>query len=439
MGQTPPLKDRAGTPGKGRWDELQGPARVLLYLLILLVLVEVYQRAEFILTRVFGVVLLFVFATIVALLLNPLVDSVEALGPFRGRRALSALAIYLLIFAALASVFALVVPVLATQATNFGTQLPVFLHQAQLQLDSMQAALVTHGLPRLKLPTDVGSGGNLFGSFLLIVTQTLNTVVNLLLITVISIYLLVQGRELIAAMRRLFPAQEHVFDFTLLAAGSTIASYVRGQLVMAGIMGVYTGVTMTLVGVHYGVVLGVVAFFLEFLPLIGAPVAMALAVIVALFQGPALAVFAAGLGLGGHAIEAYVVGPRVTGHATRLHPLAAMAALLIGAELGGILGALFAVPLAGIINVYLGAAYRSRNGEAAFALPPGNSAGPEHLPRLGEEISASAEEQGIVNDVHLDSPAQLPAKRQPAGSRAAKGPVPSRPRRAPKKAAEAPR
>jgi len=163
-------------------------------------------------------------------------------------------------------------------------------------------------------------------------------------------------------------------------------------------MGTYTGVAMTLIGVPYAVVLGILTFFLEFLPLIGAPIGMGLAVVIALvFKGPLVALLALVVALGGHAIEAYILGPRVTGSATRIHPLVAMAALLIGAELGGILGALFGVPIAALLNVFLGAFYRARRGEEALSASPSGKVHAEGLPRLSEEISESAEE-GPIQD-----------------------------------------
>jgi predicted PurR-regulated permease PerM len=64
-------------------------------------------------------------------------------------------------------------------------------------------------------------------------------------------------------------------------------------------------------------------------------------------------------------VESNILGPRITGHAVGLHPLAAMFALLAGLQLAGLLGALFAVPVAGILWVLLGAAYRN-----AVAEPP---------------------------------------------------------------------
>jgi predicted PurR-regulated permease PerM len=231
------------------------------------------------------------------------------------------------------------------------------------------------------------------GPVLGILSGTLGTLINLLLVIVISIYLLVQGRQLIASMRKLFPGREDVYDFTLLAVGTTFGQYARGQLIMSLVMGTYTGVAMTVIGVPYAVVLGILTFFLEFLPLIGAPIGMGLAVVIALvFKGPFVGLLALLAALGGHAIEAYILGPRVTGSATRIHPLVAMAALLIGAELGGILGALFGVPIAALLNVFLGAVYRSRRGEEALSASPSGEVHAEALPRLSEEISESTAE-----------------------------------------------
>src|ERR1700682_2635697 len=98
---------------------------------------------------------------------------------------------------------------------------------------------------------------------------------------------------LIASMRKLFAGREQVYDFILVAVGTTIGQYARGQLAMSLVMGTYTGIAMTIIGVPYAVVLGVLTFFLEFLPLIGAPIGMGLAVLIALaFKGPLVGLLA---------------------------------------------------------------------------------------------------------------------------------------------------
>jgi predicted PurR-regulated permease PerM len=379
------------------WRHLEQPVRILVYLLIALTVVMLYHQSEYLIVRVFDVLLLFLFAAIIALLLTPLVDRIEKIPVFNGRRIFAVLLVYVVIIGIIAGVLALVTPALIGQAK----QLPALEGRSIAFVRDLQDAIDNAGIPlKLSLPTQTsGISTAVLGSVLGILTGTVGTLINLLLVFVISIYLLVEGRQLIATMRKLFPEHHEVYDFTLVAVGTTFGQYARGQLIMSFVMGTYTAVAMTLVGVPYAVVLGILTFFLEFLPLIGAPVGMGLAVLIALiFKGPLVALIALGVALGGHAIEAYILGPRVTGSATRIHPLVAMAALLIGAELGGILGALFGVPVAALLNVFLGAFYRARRGaEAPLSAAPSGEVHAEALPRLSEEISETTEE-GPIED-----------------------------------------
>ena len=379
------------------WRHLERPVRILVYVLIALAVVMLYHQSEYLVVHMFNVLLLFVFAAIIALLLTPVIDRMEVLPIFKGRRVVAVILLYVIIIGLVAGVIALVTPALIGQAK----QLPALESRAIAFIKYLQDSIDSAGIPlQLSLPSATGGISTaVLGSVLGILTGTLGTLINILLVIVISIYLLVEGRQLIASMRKLFPGREEVYDFTLLAVGTTVGQYARGQLIMSFVMGTYTGVTMTLIGVPYAVVLGILTFFLEFLPLIGAPVGMGLAVLIALaFKGPVVGLLALIAALGGHAIEAYILGPRVTGSATRIHPLVAMAALLIGAELGGILGALFGVPVAALLNVFLGALYRARRGEdTPLSASPSGEVHAEALPRLSEEISEAAAE-GPIED-----------------------------------------
>ncbi len=373
------------------WRHLERPVRILVYVLIALALVMLYHQSEYLVVHLFNVFLLFVFAAIIALLLTPLIDRMEMLAVFKGRRVVAVLLLYVVIIGLIAGLIALVTPALIGQAK----QLPALESRALAFVRFLQDAIDSAGIP-LKLSLPTGAGGistAVLGSVLSILSGTLGTLINVLLVVVISIYLLVEGRQLIASMRKLFVRHEKVYDFTLLAVGTTFSQYARGQLLMSFVMGTYTGLAMTVIGVPYAVVLGILTFFLEFLPLIGAPIGMGLAVVIALvFKGPVVGLLALVAAVGGHAIEAYILGPRVMGSATRIHPLVAMAALLIGAELGGILGALFGVPVAGLLNVLLGAFYRAQRGEEApLSASPSGEVHAEALPRLSEEISEAGE------------------------------------------------
>jgi predicted PurR-regulated permease PerM len=379
------------------WRHLERPVRILVYLLIALTVVMLYHQSEYLVVHLFNVLLLFVFAAIIALLLTPVIDRMELLAIFKGRRVVAVLLLYVVIIGVIAGVIALVTPALIGQAK----QLPALESQAIAFVRSLQDAIDSAGIPlKLSLPSATGGISTaVLGSVLGLLSGTLGTLINVLLVVVISIYLLVEGRQLIASMRKLFVGHEDMYDFTLVAVGTTVGQYARGQLTMSFVMGTYTGLAMTVIGVPYAVVLGILTFFLEFLPLIGAPVGMGLAVIIALvFKGPFIGLLALVAALGGHAIEAYILGPRVTGSATRIHPLVAMAALLIGAELAGILGALFGVPIAALLNVFLGALYRARRGEEApLSASPSGEVHAEALPRLSEEIAEVAAE-GPIQD-----------------------------------------
>jgi len=378
------------------WHHLERPARILVYLLIALTLVMLYHQSEYLVVHLFNVLLLFVFAAIIALLLTPVIDWLETLPVIKGRRVFAVLLVYVVIIGLIALVIALVTPVLIGQAK----QLPDLESRALAFVRALQDAIDSAGIPlKLSLPSGTSAISTaVLGPVLGILSGTLGTLISILLVIVISIYFLVQGRQLIASMRKVFPGREEVYDFTLLAVGTTVGQYARGQLIMSFVMGTYTGLVMTLIGVPYAVVLGILTFFLEFLPLIGAPIGMGLAVLIALiFKGPFVGLLALVAAVGGHAIEAYILGPRVTGSATRIHPLVAMAALLIGAELGGILGALFGVPVAALLNVFLGALYRARRGEEALSASPSGEVHAEALPRLSEEIRETSEE-GPIED-----------------------------------------
>ena len=368
----------------------------MLFLLIAAVLVQIYHETEFIAGKVFDVLLLFVFAAIVALLLTPLVDRVQKVGILGGQRSLAVLVVNLSLLLVLAAFLSLIIPAIVSQATALGEQTPRMMAQLQGAAGSLESWLNSRGIPvHFAVPSDFnGVVAPVLGSAFGIASGVLGGIINLLLVAVIAVFLQIQGRDMIAALRQLFPRQQQFFDFTLVAAGSTLGRYVRGQVIFAAIVAAITAIALSVVGVQFALVIAVVTFFLELVPLAGAPIAMLVAVLIALTQGAVVTTETAVATLVIHGALAYTLGLKVVGDAARVHPLVAMLALVLGAQLGGVLGALFAIPIAGIVNVYLGAMYRARRGESAFALP--EQAEPTtlaDLPNLGEEIAHRAEEE----------------------------------------------
>ncbi len=134
----------------------------------------------------------------------------------------------------------------------------------------------------------------------------------------------------------------------------------RGQLILALLVGIAATVALLVLGVPYALFLGVFAGVVELVPILGPVLGAVPAVLVALFQPFPLVLWVILAFVLIQQTESNLLVPRISGHAVGLHPLAAMLALLVGLEVGGIVGALFAVPLAGVIWVFTSAAMRAR-------------------------------------------------------------------------------
>ncbi len=152
-----------------------------------------------------------------------------------------------------------------------------------------------------------------------------------------------------------------------------LGGYLRGQLTLSAIVGLATGLGMSLLGLPYAIVLGVLTGLFELVPMFGPILSAVPAIIVALFLPFPTVVWVILFFLAVQQIENNVLAPRISGHAVGLHPLGAMFALLAGFQLAGILGGLFAVPIAGVLWVLVAAAYRNTVSKTAAAAALGSA------------------------------------------------------------------
>src|SRR5205085_540980 len=134
--------------------------------------------------------------------------------------------------------------------------------------------------------------------------------------------------------------------------------YIRGQLTLALLIGALVGVGMYILHVPYAVLLGILAFFMEFIPVIGVLISGAVRIALALFQGWITAVLVLAYFVFVHIVEGDVVGPRIIGRAVGIHPATALIALVAGTELFGVWGALLGAPIAGLVQAIATAAWR---------------------------------------------------------------------------------
>jgi predicted PurR-regulated permease PerM len=155
------------------------------------------------------------------------------------------------------------------------------------------------------------------------------------------------------------------------------------------LIGVLVGIGMAALGLPYAVLLGVLAFFMEFVPILGVIISGAASVGIALvyFHDPLRPLLVLGYFILVHVIEGDVVGPRILGKAVGIHPATGLIALVAGTELFGVWGALFAAPVAGLVQAILTAAWiEFRGGRPHEVLEAVAAEAADSLPR---ELRAS--------------------------------------------------
>ncbi|MFD9380182.1 AI-2E family transporter [Streptomyces sp. NPDC059999] len=216
------------------------------------------------------------------------------------------------------------------------------------------------------------------------VTVLVEILTGMLLAMFSTLFLLYDGKRIWQWTLKLVPA---VARPGVAGAGPrawrTLTAYVRGTMIVALIDALFIGIGIYLLGVPLAVPIGVVIFLASFVPLVGAVVSGALAVVVALVtQGVFTALMALLVVLAVQQIEGHILQPFILGRAVRVHPLAVVLAVATGGLVAGIGGAVVAVPLVAVANTVIGhlRAYAGNEGDeppAEDGAQPGTRSAPE--------------------------------------------------------------
>ncbi|GIX48683.1 MAG: hypothetical protein KatS3mg131_2894 [Candidatus Tectimicrobiota bacterium] len=153
------------------------------------------------------------------------------------------------------------------------------------------------------------------------------------------------------------------------AIEEVLATFIRTQLALCVIMGLWIVGLLTFLRIPYSFLLGVIAAVLEFIPVFGPLLAGTLICLVTVVRDPLLALWVALALIFLRLVQDYVVVPRVMGQHIHLHPAVIIVAVLCGAELAGTAGVFLATPAAAVIRVLLVTWRRWRLEESAAAFP----------------------------------------------------------------------
>jgi predicted PurR-regulated permease PerM len=335
---------------------------VLVELAFLLVVAFVWLLWQMVVPISHTVVLFLLGAAFAFVLADPSDWLAHRLG---GRRLLGILLTYLIVFVIVIGGLLLLAVPLARQAAELAVALPGLMGDIQARISQLEGVLLEHGIQldldglRAQASTSVvGSADVVLGSLVGQAAAVGGAVADAVLILVISVYLLAGAPAIHENTLRVVPGRYRgVHEFVRTSAARVMGGYLRGQLTMSLVIGVLAGIGTGLLGLPYFVVLGVLAGLFELVPMFGPVLSAVPAVIVALFQPWPTVVWVVVFFVVIQQFESNVLGPRITGHAVGLHPLAALFALLVGFEVAGILGGLFAVPIAGVLWVLASATY----------------------------------------------------------------------------------
>ena len=168
-----------------------------------------------------------------------------------------------------------------------------------------------------------------------------------LTIAVLTVYLLIDAPDIARVIYKLVPqGREPEVERLLASFRRVVGGYIRGQAITSAIIGVYTFAVLVALGVHSALAFGVLAAFMDIVPIIGAVLAVGPPVLAALEQSPTRALVVLGLLLAYQQFEDRYLVPRVYGSTLRLPPLVVLLAAVCGAQLLGIVGVLLSLPAA---------------------------------------------------------------------------------------------
>jgi predicted PurR-regulated permease PerM len=315
------------------------------------------------------------FAAGIALgyLLDPIVRRLERVGLSRLAASLLILAVFILV---VVLVLVVVAPILGNQLIDFTQKLPGYVMRLQaLAVDEGKALLERYSgqwrdslglgntLSAEQIQKSVGDFVAQGAQWLLNAVRSLASggamIVNffsLLIVTpVVAFYILVDWNKMIGTLDSWLPL-DHRDALRKIASeiNAALAGFIRGQSLVCLFLGLWYGIGLSLIGLDFGFLIGVIAGVLSFIPYVGSLTALVLSLGVGLVQGwpsPKLFFLALGVVGVGQFLEGNVISPKLVGESIGLHPVWLMFALFAFGELFGFTGLLIAVPTAAALGV----------------------------------------------------------------------------------------
>jgi predicted PurR-regulated permease PerM len=305
-----------------------------------------------------GILLPFVAGMAIAYFLDPVADRLEAMGLSR-RVAVGVIVLFFTLLGLLIAI--LVLPIVLTQTLELLRQMPEFMEQTRAWLDETAGGRLSTLLGidpgdfREALKSAVGPAIKVLGSMWNQGMALLGLASLVLVTPIVSIYLLLDWDRVVARVDELIPRHHrNEVREVFMEIDRTLAGFVRGQGTVCLLLGTFYAVGLSLAGLKFGLLVGLAAGLISFVPYLGAIIGGLAAGLLAIVQfWPdywAIAMVLAVFGLG-QFLEGNFLTPKLIGDRVRLHPVWVMFALFAFGYLFGFVGVLLAVPVAAAMGV----------------------------------------------------------------------------------------
>lgn len=323
------------------WSQLNN-YKLLRYLLLIALGWAILQVLDYFLT----VIVIFIFAAILAFLLNYPVKWIQRWVPHN-------IAVIIVFLTSLLLVGGLTITLgvgVLSQAQQLLEQSPEFLQSLLDLLDYIQQVLARRNLEldltaiedRLREEALAGIGVGL-----MTVQKLLANLVDLILITVVAFFMLLDGRQIWNLFLKLFPP--HLRGDVTLAMQKNFLGFFGGRLILSVFFAVSCFVVFVILDIPYALILAAVGGFFDLIPGIGATIGISLISLVLLPQGIWLSIKVLVACIVLQQIEENLLMPRIMKDSINVNPVIMFLALLVGAKIAGLLGIFLAIPISGVL------------------------------------------------------------------------------------------
>ncbi len=310
-----------------------------------------------------GMLTPFVLALAIAYFLNPVVSGLGKIGMPRW---LGALIVLLTFITLMTTATILLAPLIRAQIVELINSLPTYIDTLQKELWPRIKDVLDHiaGVDTTKLQDTfsqytndvVNFVGRLLGTVVTSSMALLDILALIVLTPVVAFYLMRDWPAMLAKVNSYLPVRHApAIRQELNNIDTMIAGFIRGQAMVSLALATYYSIALSLAGLKYGMVIGLISGFLSFIPIVGTLTGIIASLVMAFIQydhaGPILVV--AGIFAVAQILDGYFLTPKLVGDRVGLHPVWIIFAVLAGGKLLGALGVIIAVPFAGIIAILI--------------------------------------------------------------------------------------